>query len=284
METCTGREVLAVTFVGCLVVVSGTEAETVIVGVFHTQAPLYLLHLLLETVGCIPETLEDTRYGRHIVILALHAVGIFLLALTFLLFGIGRHEQLVGIGRDGETVIVVERDGEVDTQTEVGGNELCIVIASVTDFRTDVVDVQTPCQTALAVAHHEIAVAVHGNVGSKSLSGTGLGGIVIGDVTVDEAESHTHGETLTEHTAVTEVKGELIRTDAHGILILTEKDFTQREVAERGTQGRIVTDAVETGQVGQVDVVDQLAQPRRVARRDTRTGNVEGVLGRVPVL
>ena len=48
--------------------------------------------------------------------------------------------------------------------------------------------------------------------------------------------------------------------------------------------GGIVANAVEAHEVGQIDIIDQLAQPGGVADGGSGTGYVEGILGGVPEL
>ena len=127
-----------------LVVVAGTYHEAVVVIIFHTQTPLYLLHLLLEATRSIVKGLEDTRYGRKVVVLALHAVGVLLVSLSLALLGIGGYQEFVGVGRNRQFVILIEGDGEVASQAKVRRNELRVVIAAVRNLGTDVVDVQPP--------------------------------------------------------------------------------------------------------------------------------------------
>ena len=68
VETCSYREILTVTLIGSLVVITSTQHETIIVSILSTQTPLNLLHLLLESVRGIIETLEDTSDGRNVII------------------------------------------------------------------------------------------------------------------------------------------------------------------------------------------------------------------------
>ena len=55
-------------------VVTGTQRELVVIDILRTDAPLNLLHLLLETAGSIVETLEDGRDGTEVVVLVQHAL------------------------------------------------------------------------------------------------------------------------------------------------------------------------------------------------------------------
>ena len=63
VEASSDGEILTVTLVLRLVVIARTEHEAVVVGVFCTKAPLYLLHFLLESTRGIAKALEDTGNG-----------------------------------------------------------------------------------------------------------------------------------------------------------------------------------------------------------------------------
>ena len=158
VEASTHGEVLTITLVGSLVMISATQHEAVIVGIFASHAPLYLLHLLLESIGGVIETLEDTRYGRHVIIVLLHTVSVIIVRLAVLgiLLGICGYEQFVGIHSHAELVILVEGDSHVQSQTQIGGDKLCIVISAIGNLTADIVDIQSPGETAFAAAHHKI--------------------------------------------------------------------------------------------------------------------------------
>ena len=72
-------------------VITGTEGKLVVVGVFSTHAPLYLLQLLLETARGIVEALEDTGNRTDVVVFFYHTTFIVLFRLTIVLFGNGRY-------------------------------------------------------------------------------------------------------------------------------------------------------------------------------------------------
>ena len=147
--------------------ITGTKRELIMVDVFCTNTPLNLLQLFLETARRISETLEDTADGTHIAILTTHTVLIVAVRLTFLLTGHSGHKQLVGICRDGEAVILVDRYHQRCTQTHIGRQELTLVIAIERDLTTDVREVQTDSELTLTTAHHDVVVIVHRQVGSK---------------------------------------------------------------------------------------------------------------------
>ena len=105
-------------------VVTGTQRELVVVDIFCTDAPLNLLQLLLETARSIAKALEDTADGTHVAILFQHSTLIFLSRLTIVLLGNGGNQQLVGIGSNGEAVILIHGNHQRGTQSQVGRQEL----------------------------------------------------------------------------------------------------------------------------------------------------------------
>ena len=68
-KTGTHGEVLAVSLVFALVMVTGTKRKAVIIYVLQAHAPLYLLHFFLKTVVGITNTLENTCIGGNCKIL-----------------------------------------------------------------------------------------------------------------------------------------------------------------------------------------------------------------------
>ena len=60
-------EVFAPTLRLTLVVITAAQNELVVVSIFQTYAPLYLLQLFFESAGSIAETFEDSRDGRDII-------------------------------------------------------------------------------------------------------------------------------------------------------------------------------------------------------------------------
>ena len=265
-------------------VIARTEHEAVVVGVFRTDAHLYLFQLLLEAARSIAEALEDTGNGRDAVVaLVVYSGHEVFRRLAFLLLRGRRHEQLVQVNANAELVVFVEGDGKVQADAQVRGNELGVVAAAIGELRTDVADVDTPSHAAFAVACHEVTQVVHGNVGSEGFRSTALSGVVVLDVGEDEAQVDTHREGLAEHAAVACIEGELVGLDGHVVHIGNEH-LAQAEVVQRGMHRTVVADSVEARHVGQVDVAHQLAQPRRVADAYACPCHVERVLGRVPVL
>ena len=97
--------------------VTGTKRKAVIIYVLQAHAPLYLLHFFLKTVGGITKTLENTGNGGYIVIIPLYTIRIILIGLAFVLFRISRHQKFIGISRNGELVILIYRNEEIDSQT-----------------------------------------------------------------------------------------------------------------------------------------------------------------------
>ena len=63
-------------------VITRTEGELVMIDIFGTHTPLYLLQLFLEASRRIAETLENTRDGTHIAIFVDNTLTIVGRALT----------------------------------------------------------------------------------------------------------------------------------------------------------------------------------------------------------
>ena len=59
LKACTHGKVFAVTFVFRLVMVSGTQRKLIVVDIFSTHAPLYLLQLFFKAAGGIAKALKD---------------------------------------------------------------------------------------------------------------------------------------------------------------------------------------------------------------------------------
>ena len=112
LEARADREILTVALVLSLMVIACTQGELVVIHIFAAHTPVYLLQLFLKTARRIAETLEYTTYAAHVVIVALDTLLIVFRRLTVVLLGIGRHEKLVGVSRDGEAVILVHRHHE----------------------------------------------------------------------------------------------------------------------------------------------------------------------------
>ena len=109
-------------------VIARTEGELVVIDVLGTDTPLDFLKLFLEAVRGIAEALEHSTDTADIAILTTHTVLVVGVRLTFLLTGHSRHKQLVGISRDRKAVILVDGNHERGTQTEVGGQELTLIV------------------------------------------------------------------------------------------------------------------------------------------------------------
>ena len=146
------------------------------------------------------EALEDTGNGGHVVVFLLHAGGVVLAGLIGTLHGIGGNEEFVGVGKEAEAVVVIEGDGEVQSQTQVGGDELAVVGAAVADLGTDIGDIQSYADAALALSDIDVVIVVHGDIGGKGFAGRALVLVVEGDVGEDETHSNRHREVIGEHT------------------------------------------------------------------------------------
>ncbi len=99
------------------------------IDILGSNAPLYLLQLLLEAARGIAEALEHSRYGAHITILLDDTCLIVGTALALFLHGDCRDKQLVGVGTDRETVVLVHRNQQRGTQSHICGQELAAVVA-----------------------------------------------------------------------------------------------------------------------------------------------------------
>ena len=111
-------------------VVARPQCELVVVCVLSSYAPLYLLQLLLEASGGIVEALEDTRYAGNAPVVGFHSLVVVLSRLTLFDLGIGGNKQLIGIGSYGYAVKFVDRYHQRGTDTQVGGDELAVVVAT----------------------------------------------------------------------------------------------------------------------------------------------------------
>ena len=148
-------------------------------------------------------------------------------------------------------------------------------------------NVQSNAHVPLAGAPHEVTVPIQRDVCRERLAGRRLLGIIIGDVRKDETQGHRRREGLAQHARIGHVERHLVGTDGHvGALVqgAARGHLAQREIAQRRAHGLVVADAIESAHVGQVDVVHQLAQPRRVVDPDPRPGDAERVFGRIPIL
>ena len=169
-------------------VVAGTERELVMIDIFRTNTPLYLLQLLFKASRCITEALEDTTDSTHITVLPTHTILILAIGLTFILLRHCRHKQFIGISRDGKAVIFIHRNHQRGTQTHIGRQELALVITIKRNLTTDIRQVQANAQLTLTTAHHQIVVIVHRQIRSKGRGGFGVLSVVIAQIAVDPAD------------------------------------------------------------------------------------------------
>ena len=211
--------------------ITGTKGELIVVPILGTHTPLNLLQLFLETIRCIAKALHDTTNRRDVVVVFLHTLLISLGRLAFFLLRIGGNEQLVGIGCECEAVVVVDGNHQRSTQTQVGRNELGVVVAAEGNLRTDVRHVHTQAHLALAVAQVQVVLIVEGHIGSKGRAGRGVVGVVVGEVAIDETQSGCPRELLGEHHRISHVDRHLIRIDGHRVIggrdVARHKHFTQ---------------------------------------------------------
>ena len=107
------------------------------------------------------------------------------------------------------------------------------------------------------------------------------------EVRIEETNRNRHRYVLMQLTEITEVERPLVRTYVlqFGSVQGRQRNVTHREIREAGTDTTTqVTEVIETCEISQVDVADQLTQPRRVVSGDTALGVHVSVLGRVPIL
>ena len=279
-EAAAHGEVLAVALVLALVVVTGAHGELVVVDILRADAPLYLLKLFLEAARGVAEALEYARDRAHVAVLLNHPRLVVGRALALFLHRHGWHEQLVGVCRDGEAVVFVDGNHHRRAYSQVGRQELAAVVAVVCYLAAHVAYVHSQPELALAVAHHEVVVVVHGQVGGECRCRRGVFGVVVAQVGVYPAYGGGNRELLAEHERVGHVHRHFVGVDGH----VARSHLAEREVAQRGRHRAVVAYAVVARHVGQVDVLDELAQPRRIVERDPCAADAEGVLGRVPVL
>ena len=88
-ETGADREIFPVALHFALMMIAGTQAEFVVVGVFRTDAPLYFLHLAFKTAFRVAETLENAGNGGHVVIIITNTFFIFFVAFVSTLQRLG---------------------------------------------------------------------------------------------------------------------------------------------------------------------------------------------------
>ena len=170
-------------------------------------------------------------------------------------------------------MIIGQREGERCTQTQVGGKKRRIIAIVIRHLGAYVRDIPTPGPLTFAASDDGIGGVVSRDVGRESTGTRSLiAGITVAEtqVTVDVAENNAHGEFLGEFARIADIYGHFVGVEAlsgipgrPGCI-----DFAQREIAQRGTDGLIVAraDFVVCRQVGQEDIVDQFAQPRRIAQ------------------
>ena len=144
-----------------------TQRKLIIVYVFRTETIINLLQLFLESTRCITETLEDTTDGRNIIIFSQHSILIFSRILTLFLLRNRRNEELIGIGSQGDTVVLIDRNHQGCSQTEIGRQELAIFLTAESNLATDIGDIKTHTQLAFTLTDNHIVLIIGSNIGSK---------------------------------------------------------------------------------------------------------------------
>ena len=156
-----------------LVVVSQSQEELLIVGIFRTQRELNLLKLLFEAAGGIAEALENTGDRRHGVpfVVCFPICCLSLFCLHIIVFGarLGRHQELVQIQAEGERMVVGQGEHEVHAETQVGGQKGVGDAIVIAHFRADIRYVETPRELALVAPDHRVGHKVSVDVGGKGM-------------------------------------------------------------------------------------------------------------------
>ena len=118
-ESSTNSKILTIAFICALMMITAADGELVVINIFGTHAPLYLLQLLLESSGSIAETFENTRNRTYITIFLDNSRLIVGTALAFPLHRHRRYKQLIGICRNGKAVVFINRYEQRGTNTQV---------------------------------------------------------------------------------------------------------------------------------------------------------------------
>ena len=98
---------------------------------------------------------------------------------TLVLMGISGHQQLVGIGGDGETIVFVYGNHQRSTQTQVGGDKLAVGIFAHSNLATNIRYIHTDTQLAFALSDINVVLVVHAEVGSKSRTWSSIVGVAV---------------------------------------------------------------------------------------------------------
>ena len=234
--------------------ITGTERKLIIVYILGTQTIVDFLQLFLETARGIAETLEDTADARNIIILTMHTVFIFRIVLTLFLLRNGRHQILVGIGCQGDAVVLVDRNHQRSTQTHVGWQELAILLATESNLTTNVRNIQAKTQLAFALADDHIVLVIGSDIGCESGGWRIIFGIIEAHIGIDPADGGSKRELLAEHQRISHIDRHLVRIDGHTRATLgtlfAGKHFTHIEIAERCRYGAVITNAVIAREIG----------------------------------
>ena len=292
-----GKE-LAVAFILALVEIAETHEEEVTVAILSTLRPHNLTHLLLETERGIIERLNHAlRHGY----VGIHT-GIDNGVSGIVIHNVSRHavdqidricrdQQFVDFTVDSQLVVAVEVHLVTDTQLEVGGQEVTAqcsrgighLVAHVGNAQSGTQRTVLKCFDVKILLVEEGDVSGTGHTSSCLLTAHKLAG---GQVRIDEARRNGDGELVDQLARIGEVNGELIGIlGAHQLtLVIHEFNVTQGEVTQRHGNGVHIGDAPVTGEVGQIDIVHQLAQPGAVRDAETESVLIEDILRRVVAL
>ena len=194
-------------------VVTGANAELVVVYIFSTDTPVYLLKFLLETSRSVAETLEHSGDTARVVVFILHTLLVVLCRFPLFLLRIRRNEQLVCVGRYREAVKFVDRHHQGSTQSHVCWNKLTVVTAAECYLTTDVADVQTDAELTFARTDVDIVVIVAGEVGSEGVRSRALLCRTVLHVGHEETHAGSEREFLAQHQRISHIKRHLVWVD-----------------------------------------------------------------------
>ena len=98
----------------------------------------------------------------------MYAVLIVGIVLTFLLLRNGWHKIFIGICSNRQSVVLVKRNHQGSTQTQVGWQELTVFLAAECNFTTDVGNIQTNTQLTFALTDIDVILIIGSNICGKS--------------------------------------------------------------------------------------------------------------------
>ena len=296
METGTDGDIVTVTFVVVLVAITQAGKELLVVRVFKTGTPTNLVELLGCTARSVSKRHEPAsgRVDARIPCAQRLAFQRVAILVNCKLRFAARNQHLVGLQVECQRVVFVERQFIAGTYVHAGRDKVAAVVG-VFHLTTEVLEAETYIQITcshrqlqgLTVEDRHISSCRYGRVHVLVITRRRVLALTIVQVGVEQTNSHTHRYILVQFAEITEVQRPLIRPNCTqiGIALRRKRYVTHREIREArtDTSGQL-TEVIETGEVSQIDVTHQFAQPRRVVSGDTTLRVHVRVLGRVPVL